>query len=256
MPRNNSGEYSLPEAAFVPGTVISSAAVNEDFSDIATALTQSLATTGVSTMTGAILAAQGSVGEPSYTFSSGTSNGMFLASTNELGFSTDGTLAVTINDDQSVTFEEGITVSGNLTVDGTSTLTGATTIDGSLTIDSTSYIFGSPSDFWTGLAPTGGINWVMGNGVVPLEVGWQGPIWVPYNLTLTYYTAYCNESCTIEAGVGTDTGLLTASPNNNTVSGSLDTAMTAGETIQVQITSVSNSPTNATLFLQFTRTGN
>lgn len=46
MPRNGSGAYSLPEAAFVPNTPISSAAVNSDFSDIATALTGSLARNG------------------------------------------------------------------------------------------------------------------------------------------------------------------------------------------------------------------
>jgi microcystin-dependent protein len=51
MSRNGSGSYSLPEAAFVPNTAISSAAVNSDFSDIATALTGSLARDGQGGMT-------------------------------------------------------------------------------------------------------------------------------------------------------------------------------------------------------------
>jgi microcystin-dependent protein len=51
MPRNGSGSYSLPEAAFIPNTAISSAAVNSDFSDIATALTGSLARDGQGGMT-------------------------------------------------------------------------------------------------------------------------------------------------------------------------------------------------------------
>lgn len=46
MPRNGSGTYTLPESAFVPNTPISSAAVNSDFSDIASALTGSLARDG------------------------------------------------------------------------------------------------------------------------------------------------------------------------------------------------------------------
>lgn len=46
MPRNGSGAYSLPEAAFIPNTPISSAAVNSDFSDIAAAITASLARDG------------------------------------------------------------------------------------------------------------------------------------------------------------------------------------------------------------------
>lgn len=39
MPFNTAGLYSLPQAAFVPGSVISSTAMNSDLSDIASALT-------------------------------------------------------------------------------------------------------------------------------------------------------------------------------------------------------------------------
>jgi len=46
LARNGSGTYSLPEAAFVSGTVISSTAVNSDLSDIANALTASIAKDG------------------------------------------------------------------------------------------------------------------------------------------------------------------------------------------------------------------
>lgn len=51
MPRNGSGTYTLPEAAFVSGTVISSTAVNSDFSDIGNAITDSLARDGQGGMT-------------------------------------------------------------------------------------------------------------------------------------------------------------------------------------------------------------
>jgi hypothetical protein len=44
--RDGSGTYSLPQAAFVAGTTIESAKVNSDFSDIASALTASLAKDG------------------------------------------------------------------------------------------------------------------------------------------------------------------------------------------------------------------
>lgn len=52
MARNGSGTYSLPQAAFVSGTVISSSAVNSDLSDIAAALTQSVSKDGQTAMTG------------------------------------------------------------------------------------------------------------------------------------------------------------------------------------------------------------
>lgn len=51
MPRNGSGSYTLPEAAFVPQTPISSSAMNSDLSDLATAMTNSLARNGEGGMT-------------------------------------------------------------------------------------------------------------------------------------------------------------------------------------------------------------
>lgn len=46
MPRSSAGTYTLPEAPFTPNTPISSAAVNNDLSDAADALTDSLSRTG------------------------------------------------------------------------------------------------------------------------------------------------------------------------------------------------------------------
>ena len=51
MSRNGSGTYSLPEAAFVFDTVISETAVNSNFSDIAAALTASIAADGQTPIT-------------------------------------------------------------------------------------------------------------------------------------------------------------------------------------------------------------
>jgi hypothetical protein len=52
MSRDGSGNYSLPQAPFVPNTVISSTSVNSNFSDIATALTQSFSRDGQTQATG------------------------------------------------------------------------------------------------------------------------------------------------------------------------------------------------------------
>jgi hypothetical protein len=51
MSRDGAGTYSLPEAAFVPNTTIESAEVNNDLSDIAAALTASIAKDGQTTPT-------------------------------------------------------------------------------------------------------------------------------------------------------------------------------------------------------------
>jgi hypothetical protein len=97
VPRNSSGVFSLTVAAFVPGGLIKSSDDNSLFSDIATALTQSLATTGVSSMTGPIKAATGTAGSPSYTFASDLTSGFFLQSAGVIGFGTGSTLGGTIS---------------------------------------------------------------------------------------------------------------------------------------------------------------
>lgn len=126
MPRNSSGTYTLPESAFVSGAVIRSSPVNNDLSDIASALTQSLASTGVTAMTGPIKAASGSISAPSYTFASALGTGFYLSGTNEFAWVANGVLGATFKSDLSVTWVGNATYSGNLTVSGTLS-TGATT---------------------------------------------------------------------------------------------------------------------------------
>ena len=55
IPRNGSGVYSLPESPFVDGTTISAAPVNNNYSDIATAMTGSVAADGQTPRTGGLV---------------------------------------------------------------------------------------------------------------------------------------------------------------------------------------------------------
>ncbi len=93
MPRNGSGTFTLAEAAFVPGTTIESAAVNADFSDVASALTDSLAADGQTTMTGGIKAFPGSASGPSYTWASSPTDGFYLSGTHQIGLAINGAFA-------------------------------------------------------------------------------------------------------------------------------------------------------------------
>lgn len=81
MPRGASGVYTLPIPAFIAGTTILSASVNSNYSDIATALTQSLATTGVSSMTGQIKAFAGNTAAPGMAWASDLDTGIYLSAT-------------------------------------------------------------------------------------------------------------------------------------------------------------------------------
>ena len=93
MPRNNSGVYTLPQSPFTPGTVISSAAVNSNFSDIATALTGSVAANGSTPISGNMRFASGTAIAPSITFSSDATTGFYLSAAGVLGVSAAGSTA-------------------------------------------------------------------------------------------------------------------------------------------------------------------
>ena len=85
MPRNGSGQYSLPEAAFIPGSTISSSAVNSDFSDIASALTGSVASDGQTPISAPMKFSDGSPSAPSVTFNTNTNDGFYHLSAGIVG---------------------------------------------------------------------------------------------------------------------------------------------------------------------------
>lgn len=97
MPRNGSGVYSLPQPPFTAGTVISSSAVNSDFSDIASALTGSLPRDGQVGMTGQVKSSDGSTIAPGYSFSNETNTGFTRPGTGQIGVIVSGILVATID---------------------------------------------------------------------------------------------------------------------------------------------------------------
>lgn len=106
MPRNGSGSYSLPEAPFVPQTPISSAAVNSDFSDIASALTGSLARDGQGGMTAELPLAN--VG---FSYSSDPNTGMHRTGADAQAIECGGVDIIEVD-------ATGVTVNGDLEVTG------------------------------------------------------------------------------------------------------------------------------------------
>lgn len=85
MPRSATGVYTLPQAAFVAGTTISSAAVNSNLADIATALTGSLPVNGSTGMTGQLKLPDGSVSVPALSFSNELTTGFNRPAAGQLG---------------------------------------------------------------------------------------------------------------------------------------------------------------------------
>lgn len=97
MPRNSAGTYTLPETPFVPGTTISSTATNTNNSDIATALTGSLARNGDGGMTGQFKAIDGTVDNPGIGFASELKTGFRRSGTNTIKIVINGVDVATIN---------------------------------------------------------------------------------------------------------------------------------------------------------------
>lgn len=97
MPRNGSGTYTLPEAAFTPGTTISSADVNNNFDDIATALTGSVAADGQTAMTGALRLPNGTQALPALTFTNEVTTGLFYPAAGKVSISLDNTQVITFD---------------------------------------------------------------------------------------------------------------------------------------------------------------
>lgn len=137
MPRNGAGTYTLPEAPFVAGTAISSSAVNSDFSDIASAMTASVARDGQAAMTGPLnMGANAITNVTTGTFSGAVSAAGLSSSTTltVVGTSTLATMNVsgptkisnTFEATGATTFGSTVAVTGALTANGVTTLKAAT----------------------------------------------------------------------------------------------------------------------------------
>lgn len=195
MPRNASGVYTLPIASYVAATTIKSADMNSNLSDIATALTQSLATTGVTPMTGPILAASGSVAAPSISFASATGTGFYLSAANTIAIVTNGTLAATISSTQTTTwvgaatFQASVSVGTTLGVTGAGTFSstihvvGAATFDAALSIGTTLSVIGKASFLSTD-------SMALPNGTTGQRNGAPSAGDARYNSTLTCFEVY------------------------------------------------------------------
>ena len=202
MPRSPSGVYTLPVAAFVSGTIIKSADMNSDLSDIATALTQSLATTGVSAMTGPlVLSAGGTVTNPALSFTGFLTTGIYLAGPNSIGVTIAGLSACVFAADGSVmwnganTFNAGILVTGS----GLELATGTTLLldsGASVTFNAISYTFSSAgaNALIAAMAMNFNITWTIdGGGSVP-ATGTYGFYEVPCGCTVQRWTLTADQS--------------------------------------------------------------
>lgn len=267
IPRNSSGNYTLPNSDQTTGGIITASLWNANFDDIASTLTTSVATNGVSSMTGPLLATSGSLSSPGYQFASSSKTGFFLAGTNQIGISTNGGSVGTFNSDQSVSF------AGALTVAGATTHSGATTLTGPVTLNATSYTFGAGAGaaFYAGLNPAASIGEVIDGGGAVVTTGQKGQIYIPFPMTITKWWVMADQSGSITidvlranngipassiVGGGTAPNLSSAQFTGNTSpSGWTSTTLAANDFVAFNVTGSPSSVTRVSITLSGVRTG-
>lgn len=123
MARNGSGTMSILNS-FSANTTIESSAMNANFTDIASEITNSLPRDGQAAMSGQLKAASGTATAPSITFGSDTDTGFYRKSANTIGVVSGGTEVGTLGSN-GLTDPNGVVVVGMPT--GAMMMYGATT---------------------------------------------------------------------------------------------------------------------------------
>lgn len=99
MPRDSSGNYTLPLDSVVAGTVIDPDWANPTMADVADGITDSLSRSGKGTMSVALQYASGSSGGPGLSFTDETSSGFYYFGANDLRASVLGQPSLRFIDD-------------------------------------------------------------------------------------------------------------------------------------------------------------
>jgi microcystin-dependent protein len=89
MSRNGSGVYTKVNT-FVSGNPVTAAGHNQNWDDLATEMTNSVAADGQTSMTGPLKAASGTVGAPGITFASDPDSGLYRIGSNNVGLAVNG----------------------------------------------------------------------------------------------------------------------------------------------------------------------
>lgn len=95
MARNGSGTYTKVNT-FVAGNTVTASGHNQNWDDIATEITNSVAADGQTTMTGALKAASGTVSAPGLAFASDLNTGIYRIGADNLGIAANGAKVVDI----------------------------------------------------------------------------------------------------------------------------------------------------------------
>lgn len=138
--RNGSGTYTVPNT-FVASTRVLSADVNQNFSDIASEITNSLAVDGQSSMAGQFKSYSGTVSAPGMSWASETDSGWYRAGLEDFRFAVAGADVFKVT-------SAGATITGTLTVSGAITGTASAALMADAATTSTRLDNGAAQSFF------------------------------------------------------------------------------------------------------------
>lgn len=95
MARNGSGAYTVPNT-FTAGATITASDHNENWSDVGSEVTNSVAADGQTSMTGALKHSSGTVSAPSMTFASDTDSGLYRIGSDNIGIAVGATKIIDV----------------------------------------------------------------------------------------------------------------------------------------------------------------
>ena len=138
MARNGSGTYTRVNT-FVAGNAITAAGHNQNWADLETEMTNSVAADGQTTITGPIKFSVGSAAAPALVFTGDTDTGLYRSAANETGIAAEGVRVATFGT-ATTTFYNSVVVSGTAVF--TTGIAGTATFFGGVIVSATSQFTG------------------------------------------------------------------------------------------------------------------
>jgi hypothetical protein len=258
MPRNSSGNYTLPSGnPVVSGTLIETAWANPTMSDIGTAITDSLDRNGRGAMLAALKLIAGTVAAPALSFSAESTSGFYRDSANVIAMSVAGvqrqswtatgtTITGTLGITGAVTFTGSLGVTGNLSVDGDTVLGSAGADSVVINASTVSYPNGatvSGALVWTGNQNFNGSN-VLGNAPADgLSINSSAITWInaPTHSNNHIFSGNVSVSGTLGGGASTLASLTVS--GITALNGGTTIGDAAGDALTIVSTTIT-TPTN------------
>ena len=203
MPRDGSGTYTVPNT-FLPNTVMSATAVNQNFTDAGTALTNSLARDGQSSMSGQFKAIDGSAGAPGIGFGNDADTGFRRASANEMRWVGGGSDRFYIDSVGKSWFLGAVDIAGDLNVQGSLTAASLADVNAIEALTGNGLLKRTGSNTWALDPGVCALTFVKDYDGVELPTGIIGALVVPFACDITGVTLLADQEGDIVVDIWLD----------------------------------------------------